>query len=75
MLIPHYRNPLSREKDIPPPLSRVLVTIGSYKTHPLFRVSREFSRDYGQKIPPFPRKWKMAPLMYSSWGGGGGRAK
>ena len=46
----------------PPPISAVLVTIGYYKkkkkTFPGFL--GKSSRDSGQKIPPFPRKWECA---------------
>ena len=58
----------------PPPLSRVLVTIGNYNKHPLFRAFAGNLPETTPKMPPFLRKWKHAcdPLMNSSEGGGGG---
>ena len=65
--------PLSREKDIQrnTPLSRILVTVGTYKKTPPFPgYLGKSSREYGQKIPPFPEKMgtRMRPLMHSSGG-------
>ena len=58
----------------PEPLSQVLVTIGNYKKHPLFRAfSGNLPETPAKIIPPFPRKWECAcgPLVHSRGGGGG----
>ena len=50
----------------------VLVTIGNYKKHPIFRAFLgNLSRDYAPKYPPFPRKWEDAcgPPYAFEWGG------
>ena len=66
MLIPHYLNPLSREKDIP--LSRVLVTIGHYKNHPLFHA---VPGNIPDTTPPNTPFHACGPLTHLSGGGGG----
>ena len=82
MLVPHHRIPPISGKGYTP-LSRVLVTIGNYKKHPLFRVfSGNLPETTAKKYPPlgpFLRKWEYAcgPLMHSSmcacvWVGVGG---
>ena len=56
------------------PLSRVLVTIGNYKKHPLFRVLLgNLHETTAKKYPPFPRKWEYAcgPSCIRVGGGGG----
>ena len=58
------------------PLSRVLVTIGSYiKTPPFPCFLGKSSQDYSQTIPPPPFRRKLectcSPLMHSRVGGGG----
>ena len=55
------------------PLSRVLVTVGNYKNTPFPGFLGKSSRDYGQKIPPFPEKMgtRMRPLCIRVGGGGG----
>ena len=68
MLIPHHLNPLSREKNIqginPPMYLGYWLPLAitppkkkkkkKKKKNPVFL--RKSSRDYGQKLPPFPRK-------------------
>ena len=80
MLVPINPNPRSREQDIYP-LSRVFVTIGNYKKHPLSWV---FSGNIPETMPqntPFPEKigTRMQPPYHDCirvcvcvCGGGGG---
>ena len=67
MLIPHHMNPLISGKGHPrvyPHISGIGFRWQLQK-HPLFLVFGKSSRVYGQKIPPFPRKWELAcgPIM------------
>ena len=73
MLVPHHRNPLSREQDNIPPI----LGIGYHwqlQKHPFPGFLGKSSRDPDQKYPSFPRKWERAcgPLMHSRGVGGGG---
>ena len=74
-VIPHHLNPLSREKDIQgcTALSRVLVTVGNYKKHPLSCFfSGNLPETIRPKIPPFPEKMgtRMRPAYAFEWGPG-----
>ena len=72
MLVPHHRNPLSREQVIP--LSRVLVTIWQLQKHPLFRAfSGELHETTAQNTPLSRENGNThaGPLMHSSGRGGG----
>ena len=62
---------LSQEKDIPP-ISGIGYHWQLHKNPPFPGFLGKSSRDYGQKYPPFPRKWEYAcsPLMHSRGGGG-----
>ena len=55
------------------PLSRVLVTIGSYIKRKYLSPGflRKSSRDYAPKYSPFPRKWEHACGSHIELGGGG----
>ena len=57
----------------PPPLSRVLVTIGNYKKKPLSVLSLEIFLRLLPNNTPFPEKMgiRMRPPHAFDWGGGG----
>ena len=57
----------------PPPYLGYWLPLAITKTHPFPGFLGKSFRDYGQKRPPFPRKWECTccPLMHSSGGPGG----
>ena len=77
MLVPHHRNPLFREKFIPPYLGYWLLPLAITKKTPFSGFSREIDlpETTVKKIPPFPEKMgmRMRPPHAFEWGGGGGR--
>ena len=73
MLIPHHQNPPVLGKGHPrtyPPISGIGYRWQLQKNTPFPGFLGKSSRDYGQKIPTFPRKWERACglLMHSSGG-------